>query len=108
MSVNMKYVRKLLGDAKAEGMLFRCYYDEPTEPDYLGDDIQAALDALTACDVMHLNLIKPNPDPEGKPYVRLGWVQIIPDITSHPEEIISDFSGRWVDAWYEANLSVTT
>jgi hypothetical protein len=103
MADNLKYVRKLLQDAKKEGMFFRCYYDEPTDPDYLGDDIEEAIEALTACDVMMLRLVWKEPKEDGKRCAAV--VTIIPDITMDPEEVIADYRVTpWMEAWWNANV----
>lgn len=94
MSVNMKYVRKLLQAAKREGMSFLCYYDSPFDPDYQGEDIEQALKALEACDEMKLSLIK---DEEA-----LGWALIIQGLS--PDETIANYAGDFIDNWWNENV----
>jgi hypothetical protein len=92
---NLKYLKKMLADAHKEGFTFKCYYSGE-EPDYIGTNTRHALDALIACDEMNLGLYKDNR--------RVGWAFIIHDVSNDPEETISDFSGPWLDAWWELNV----
>lgn len=108
MADNLKYVRKLLQDAKKEGMYFRCYYDDWEDPDYLGDDVAKALEALTACDEMRLRLVRREPDPETGRRVA-AVVFIIPDVSMEADEVIADYLVTpWMEAWWNENVRSAT
>lgn len=68
-------------------------YDDPANPDYVGQSPDEAWVHVTACDEISLKLV----NPKGQ---RVGWAQIIHD--GDPEEALADYSGSWIDAWNTA------
>jgi len=95
MASNMKYVRKLLQAAKAEGFTFVCFYDSPEEYDYRGRDISEAVKALEACGEMRLALL------DGERVI--GSALIIPQLDQ--EEVIADYSGAFIDEWWNETVA---
>lgn len=100
MSDNLKYVRKLLDDVKAAGFTMVCTYGHGEDHDYTGTDTKLALEALTACDEMYLMIKR-----DGNTVSR---ALIIAGDSMDPEEVIADYAGGWMDAWWQANVSQVT
>lgn len=86
------YVRRLCSDAVAAGHSLRCSYDG--EVDYEGRDVAKAVEALRACDEMKLTILSGS--------VPVGSALIIPGL--EPDEEIADYSGAWIDKWWEENV----
>lgn len=90
-------IKKLLAHFSAQGYVFNCYYDEPSDPDYRGTEPDKAYEALMACDCMNLRVEDPNTD------FSIGWCLIIPELD--PDEQIADHSStgtvaEWIDAQF--------
>lgn len=80
----------VLSKAKADGLVMRCYYDDPTDADYVGTSTRKAKEALLACDVMNLDVC----DMGGK---RLAWLFIVNEFDGDPEEQVADCTvSDWV------------
>lgn len=95
MASNMKYVRQLLQAAKSEGFTFVCFYDTPEDYDYRGRDINEAIKALEACEVMHLALL------DGERTI--GSALIIPYLDQ--SEVIADYSGTFINEWWNKTVA---
>jgi hypothetical protein len=91
----MKVPKEFLEHAVAEGMILTAYYEDADDSDYHGTDASKCLEALEACDVMHLILS----DDDGK---SKGWAMIVNECDGDPEEQIADYSGKFVNEWHEA------
>ena len=93
---NMQYVKKLLADAVAAGHVLKCHAEG--DVDYIGTDVAKAFEAIEACDDEELTIC-------AKDTMRqIAWVQIMQDATD-PEEAIADYSGFWMDVWWNENIS---
>ncbi|MBD9511588.1 hypothetical protein IB265_33060 [Ensifer sp. ENS10] len=86
MPAPIKTLKELLAHGTAEGWSFKCFYEDPAEPDYEGKDKGKALEALEACDIMHLGIT----DAAG---FGVGSVVIVNDASMDPEEQIADYGG---------------
>jgi hypothetical protein len=84
----------LLTRAAKEGHFLIVYHDDPRQPDYVGGDVDKALEAIRACDEMKV-IIRSGAGSEPE---RLAWlfcVQQGPDMD--PLEEISDCCGPWLE-----------
>ncbi len=84
-------VRDLLATALTAGMTFIVRYGG--EVDYVGQNIDKAMDAIEACDEMEVHFFE-----EDEPEYMLGWALIINDLDE--DEKIADCSGivnKWLD-----------
>jgi hypothetical protein len=91
MSAKIKTLKELLAHGVAEGWSFKCFYDDPGEPDYMGKDQAQALEALEACDIMHLGVT----DADGR---GVGSVIVVNDDSMTEEEQIADYGGSRLEA----------
>lgn len=76
-------LKEVLAQAAAAGFNFVAYYDAG-EVDYRGEDPVKCLEALEACDEMHLKIY------DGQR--RIGWLFVVNDANGDPEEQIADCS----------------
>lgn len=91
MSGRITTLKELLAHGVVEGWSFKCFYEDPAEPDYVGKDQAKALEALEACDIMHLGIT----DADGR---GVGSVVIVNDSEMDPEEQIADYGGSRLEA----------
>jgi len=87
------FLRKLITDAVAAG--FTLDVNHEGETDYLGTNPDEAYKAATACDCMWINLIAA----DGKV---TGYALVINGLND--DEVIADYSGQWLDEWWNRNI----
>lgn len=83
--MKIKTLDQLLDHCKASGWNMACYYEDPADPDYAGDDVVKAKEALEACEEMRLKIY----DPIMREIV--GVVLVVSGLD--PEEQIADYGG---------------
>lgn len=87
--------RAMLKAAAAAGMSFVVDGGGET-PDYQGPSWTLAWDACKAVEIAVVTLWRPE-------RVIAGWAQIIADGVD-PEETLADYSGGWIEAWWQENM----
>lgn len=85
-------IKAILTDAVTAGLtIIVVNPDDPDEPDYVGDNVRDAMDAIEAVDECNVQV---EGDDES------GWMLIVNDLDE--DEQIADCNG-WIDVWLDAN-----
>jgi hypothetical protein len=85
-------VKAILTAAVEQGLTIIVHnQDDPNEPDYVGDNVRDAIEAIENVDECEVTI---DGDDES------GWMLIVNDLDE--DEQIADCSG-WADVWLDAN-----